>query len=307
MSTKDENTGWNPSYTISTFLMQLQIFLSDPDLSENSMPKPYQIEKLFESLIHYESIFTINDGENKIIKIHTWKDPYPKIYFKENKEVNTAEKNKDLNTIDKKEIIKENLTCFITKLNIFDEPNIIFGYPLVKESSKIIYPIAEILSYEGYLTQISNAQTYSYSKRLKSANNKYYNNWLPIYINKDNFEKNEQTILNSFSVIKFGLSGDKYSNFKPEYISEIMFKIIYKMISDIKNKNFSSSYIRAFFQYIFLYKKLSELYPIKLDKFYYFDFIKTNDIYFIISDLMVAPLFDKIDSFENNLLILKNL
>ena len=74
------------------------------------------------------------------------------------------------------------------------------------------------------------------------------------------------------------------------------------MISDIKNKNFSSSYIRAFFQYIFLYKKLSEL-----DKFYDYDFIKTNDIYFIISDLMVAPLFDKIDSFENNLLILKNL
>ena len=307
MSTKDENTGWNPSYTISTFLMQLQIFLSDPDLFENSMPKPYQIEQLFESLINYESIFTINDGENKIIKIHTWKDPYPKIYFKENKEVNTAEKNKDLNTIDKKEIIKENLTCFITKLNIFDEPNIILGYPLVKESSKIIYPIAEILSYEGYLTQISNAQTYSYSKRLKSANNKYYNNWLPIYINKDNFEKNEQTILNSFSVIKFGLSGDKYSDFKPEYISEIMFKIIYKMISDIKNKNFSSSYIKIFFQYIFLYKKLSELYPIKLDKFYDYDFIKTNDIYFIISDLMVAPLFDKIDSFENNLLILKNL
>ena len=66
MSTKDENTGWNPSYTISTFLMQLQIFLSDPDLSENNMPKPYQIEQLFESLINYESIFTINDGENKI-------------------------------------------------------------------------------------------------------------------------------------------------------------------------------------------------------------------------------------------------
>ena len=85
MSTKDENTGWNPSYKISTFLMQLQIFLSYPDLSENSMPKPYQIEQLFESLINYESIFTINDGENKIIKIHTWIEPYPKIYFKEKK------------------------------------------------------------------------------------------------------------------------------------------------------------------------------------------------------------------------------
>ena len=305
MSTKDENTGWNPSYTISTFLMQIQIFLSDPDLSENSMPKPYQIEQLFESMNNYERIFTINDGKNEIIKIHTWKDPYPKIYFKENKEINTADKYKDLNSIDKNEIIKENLTCFITKLNIFDDPNIIFGYPIVKESSKIIYPISEILSYEGYLTQISNEETNKFSKSLKSANNKYYDNWLPIYINKDNFEKNKQTILNSFSVIKFGLSGEKYCDFKPEYISEIMFKLIYKMICDIKDKNFSSSYIRAFFQYIFLYKKLLEFYPIKLDQYFDYDFILRNDISFIIGDLMVASLFDKIDSFENNLLILK--
>ena len=86
-----------------------------------------------------------------------------------------------------------------------------------------------------------------------------------------------------------------------------MFKLIYKMICDIKDKNFSSSYIRAFFQYIFLYKKLLEFYPIKLDQYFDYDFILRNDISFIIGDLMVASLFDKIDSFENNLLILKNL
>ena len=63
----------------------------------------------------------------------------------------------------------------------------------------------------------------SSSKRLKSANNKYYDKWLPIYINNDNFEKNKQTIINSFSVIKYGLSGDKNCDFKPEDISEIMF------------------------------------------------------------------------------------
>ena len=56
---------------------------------------------------------------------------------------------------------------------------------------------------------------------LKSANNQYYNNWLPIYINKQNFELNKQTILNSFSIIKFGFSGEKNYDFKPEYIYEI--------------------------------------------------------------------------------------
>ena len=306
MSTKEENTGWNPSYTISTLLMQVQIFLSNPDLTEHSMPKPYQIEELMESMNNYERKFTIKEDGNEIIKIHTWKDPYPKMYFKE-----TTEISNDLIPLDKNEIIKENLTCFITKQNILDDANIIFGYPLVKESSKIIYPIAEILSYEGYLTQLSNESNEerslfsSSSKRLKSANNKYYDKWLPIYINNDNFEKNKQTILNSFSVIKYGLSGDKNCDFKPEFISEIMFKLIYKMLSDIKDKKFSSSYIRAFFQYIILYKKLSELYPVKMDNYFNYDFIIRNDILYIIGDLMVSSLFDKIDTFENNLLLLK--
>ena len=49
MSTKTENTGWNPSYTISSLLMQVQIFLANPDLSEKSMPKPYQIKELKKS------------------------------------------------------------------------------------------------------------------------------------------------------------------------------------------------------------------------------------------------------------------
>ena len=306
MSTKEENTGWNPSYTISTLLMQVQIFLSNPDLHEHSMPKPYQIEELMESMNNYERIFIIKEEGNETVKVHTWKDPYPKMFFKENNVVSN-----DIIPLDKNKIIKENLTCFITKQNILDDTNIIFGYPLVKESSKIIYPIAEILSYEGYLTQISDESNEeinlfsSSSKRLKSANNKYYDKWLPIYINNDNFEKNKQTILNSFSVIKYGLSGEKYCDFQPEYISEIMFKLIYKMLSDIKDKNFSSSYIRAFFQYILLYKKLSELYPIKIDNYFDYDFIKRNDISYIIGDLMVSSLFDKIDTFENNLLLLK--
>ena len=59
MSTKTENIGWNPSYIISTLLMQLQSFLSDPDLSENSMPKPHQIKELMDSMNNYQRIFKI--------------------------------------------------------------------------------------------------------------------------------------------------------------------------------------------------------------------------------------------------------
>ena len=203
MNINEANSGWNPSYTISTLLMQVQSFLSDPDLSPNSMPKPHQIKELMDSMNNYERIFKINNENGEIIKIHTWKDPYPKIYFKVNEISNQTE---DLIFYDKNKLIKENLTCYITKLNIFDDPHIILGYPIVKKSSNIIYPIPEILSYEGYLTQTSyDYQEKSYlfeyeRKNLKSANNEFYDSWLPIYINEEHYKKNRTTILNYFSI-----------------------------------------------------------------------------------------------------------
>ena len=304
MSTKDENTGWNPSYTISTLLLQVQIFLSNPDLSENSMPKPYQIKELMDSMSNYERIFTLNDENGETIKIHTWKDPYPKMYFKDS---NEQIQNEDLKHSDKNILIKENLTCFITKLNIFDDPNIILGYPLVKEKSKEIYPIPEIVSYEGYLSQLSNEQSDTFSKSLKSANNKYYDKWLPIFISQQNFETNKQTILNSFSVIKYGLSGEKNCDFKPEYIQEVMFRLLNRMILDIKEKKYSSSYLRAFFQYILLYKKLSEIYPIEVNKYFDYDFILRNEISSNIGDFMIFTFFEKIQLLENLLFKLKEM
>jgi hypothetical protein len=189
-------------------------------------------------------------------------------------------------------------------LNILDDPNIILGYPIVKKNSNEIYPIPEILSYEGYLTQISNEEPDSFYKSLKSANNQYYDKWLPIFINKNNFEINKQTILNSFSVIKYGLSGDKNYDFKSEYIFEIMVKLLSTMICDIKMKKLSSSYLRAFFQYILLYKKLSEIYQI--NEFYNNNYIFRKDINSTITDLMILSFFDNLTVLEKFLNELKD-
>ena len=183
----------------------------------------------------------------------------------------------------------------MSKMNIFDEPNIILGYPIVKETTGKIYPIPEIISYEGFLAQIYHENSESNTSSLKSANNKYYNSWLPIYINKINFETNKQTILNSFSVIKYGISGEKDYDFKPEYIYDIMFKLVNKMICDIKEQKFSSSYLRAFLQYIFLFKKLSILYPYDhdFDKLYDIDSIMKSDLISEIGDITVVSILDK--------------
>jgi len=284
--------------------MQVQIFLANPDMSETSMPKAYQIKELMESMNNYKRNFIIKNENEEIIKTHTWKDPYPKMFFKE-KEISNDTNNQT--SEEKNKLIKENLTCFLTKVSIFDDPNIILGYPIVKETFGKIYPIPEILSYEGYLTQISNKTSKYDTNSLKSANNKYYNSWLPIYINKNNFEANKQTILNSFSVIKYGISGEKDYDFKPEYIYEIMYKLINQMVWDIKEQKISSSYLRAFFQYIFLYKKLSQLYPYDYQK----NELNLEDVLFInafilkLREIMFVSFFEKFELLEKNLNNLK--
>ena len=77
MKTDEENTGWNPSYTISSLLIQVQNFLCDPDL-HHEVPK-YLITQFFESMKNYKKIFKDDEG-NDII--HTWDAPYPPMFFK---------------------------------------------------------------------------------------------------------------------------------------------------------------------------------------------------------------------------------
>jgi hypothetical protein len=264
-----------------------------------------------DSMNNYQRIFKINDENGEIIKIHTWKDPYPKMYFKVNEISNQIHR---LILYNKNKLIKENLTCYITKLNIFDDPHAILGYPIVKKSSNIIYPIPEILSYEGYLTQTSydNSQDPFYlfeynSKNLKSANNEYFDSWLPIYINEANFEYNKQTILNSFTVLKYGNSGKEEYDFKPKYIFEILFKLLNQMIINMKDNKIYSAYLRAFFQYILLYNKLSKIYPDDMREYFNIDLFYKNDIYSTIYDFIIFALFDKFSFVENLLIKFKEL
>ena len=40
MNPSDEKTGWNPSYTISTLLLQVQNFIADPHMGDH-VPDDY--------------------------------------------------------------------------------------------------------------------------------------------------------------------------------------------------------------------------------------------------------------------------
>ena len=328
MSVSDEKTGWNPSYSISSLLLQVQNFISDPDGVRAS---EYQIKQLLQSMDNYSRTFYVNTEKSKIKKVHTWKDPYPEMYFKkseqdtEKKEEKKDEKIEDEIRI---QIIKDNLNCFILKVNYIDDPNILLGYPMIQKKAQYgknkieLYPIPELLTYEGYTSQTSiqghMADLYFNFNQFKSANNEFYNNWVPIYINKDHYEKNKSIILNSFNQIANGrainnsifgshVAGNLFNNHmiplymshnldyinnnpfirnnnpfirnnndinninnnniinnnesnNPEKIFQVLPIILNSMIIGLFNDNAqcSSAFIRCYFQYILLFRKLSQ-------------------------------------------------
>ena len=167
------------------------------------------------------------------------------------------------------ELIKENLTCSVLKRNYIDDPSVILGYPIVRSSSKFnpnkieLYPIPEMLSYEGFLSEIDNQQEkldLYFETNFRSSGNEAYNCWMPVYINKTHYEKNKAHILNSFSIIKFGAEGKKEYDFKPDQIFEILPIVLNKMIIGMFNgkAQISSAFIKSYFQYVLLFKRLCD-------------------------------------------------
>ena len=179
------------------------------------------------------------------------------------------QKGMEIDDEEKINLIKENLTCSVLKKNYIDDPTIILGYPIVRSSSKFnpnkieLYPIPEMLTYEGFLSEINNQQQkldLYFDTHFKSSGDEEYNCWIPVYINQEHYEKNKTHILNSFSIIKFGNEGKKEYDFKPEQIFEILPIVLNKMIIGMftGKTQISSAFIKSYFQYVLLFKKLCD-------------------------------------------------
>jgi hypothetical protein len=172
----------------------------------------------------------------------------------------------------KKEMIKENLTCYFFRENFIDNPEILLGYPIVQSKSmygkeKIeLYPIPQLLTYEAFQMQTSNPQAdnnnplfgslSAFQPKIKAANNQYFNNWLPIYVNEAHYQKNLETIKNAIKTIK------NEAQFTPEQIFDILPIILNKMIIGIFSGKsiISTSYITCYFHYVLLFKRLCREY-----------------------------------------------
>ena len=290
MDTNEEYSGWNPAYTISSILIQVQNFISDPDMPH--IPDKTKIDKLMKSMDTYQRPFY--DGQKQVI--HTWKNPFPKMYYSKKKEEMEVEEDvimEDKNEIKeekkeekmvefqdrKKEMIKENLTCYFFRENFIDNPEILLGYPIVQSQSlygkgKIeLYPIPQLLTYEAFQMQTSNPQNNNnfgilssfsaFQPKIKAANNQYFNNWLPIYVNEAHYLKNLETIKNAIKAIK------NEPQFFPEQIFDIFPIILNKMIIGIFNGKsiVSTSYMTCYFHYVLLFKRLCKEYQEEFDSY----------------------------------------
>jgi ubiquitin-protein ligase len=97
LNTDIEHSGWNPSYSISSLLLQVRLFLSDMyDLDEK--PSEEKIKYLLNSMKNYKRQFIDLNG-NEVI--HTWDNPYPEF-----PDMKDSEKSKSTNEVDKKKYMK---------------------------------------------------------------------------------------------------------------------------------------------------------------------------------------------------------
>jgi hypothetical protein len=72
MNTSEEKTGWNPSYSISSLLRQVQNVIADLDMG-GYIPDKYLIDQLMQSMDTYTRTFTITNEkgikEQKILTL----------------------------------------------------------------------------------------------------------------------------------------------------------------------------------------------------------------------------------------------
>lgn len=265
----NENETWNSSISLRSLLVKIQKFLSEPDFPDielpdekdkkkkkksKRIPDKEKINQLMKSMDNYERTFLLKEKKGITKKVHTWKNPYPEIhYFNKDEEKSKQE-------------IKENLSCIILRTNYIDNPDNKYLYPIIQiiepENKKIkIYPIPEFLSNEAFdslkIDTKDKLLSY-YNINIKDESNTIIDiHGFPVFLDENHYSQNKNTILKVLNEIKYG-NDENMPN--PGDIFEIFSSILNKIISGIiiaESTLIKSKFIKAYFQYFLLFRKLS--------------------------------------------------
>jgi len=276
MSTKEIGSGWSPAYSFRSIFLQIQNFLADHDFPECHIPTETTINWLREKMDKYKRDYVTEDGKKVT---HTSKTPYP--VLGEVKLNIPTELNSNTKTISSEEInesqkllrlniLMERVTCFLNRNNPLNDKGVALGYPFLMsfDFKKRIEPnpIPEILSYEGYMSEIManpNKLDDFFNVKFKTANLNAYNYWCPIYLNEEHYQENKGIILNAISVMRYGPEGKKEYDFKPALILEVLPAILNKMVVFILKgtTHMSIAAIEAYCHYLMLLNRLIKDFP----------------------------------------------
>ena len=257
--------GWSPGSTLEDLLLNMQVFLADPDFAK---PTDEQIVEMIEKTNQYQCPLCNlgNVGKPKTPQ-HSQHSQHPQ-HQSESEPTESGSGGESSGPIAK-------LTCSITKETYASNDNIILGYPLLITKDRFdrmhITPVLELISYDAFITEIQkeSGKLDNYEGvKFRSATGHYYNHWLPIYLNKEHFERSRTTIQNALTVIRYGVEGIEENDFKPEVVLQVLPTLLNKTILALVKKDIhgSTSAIEAYTQFLHLFMAYLELYPDLFDK-----------------------------------------
>lgn len=232
-------SGWAPSYTLATTLLQLQVFIADPDLP-SYLPKLTKntLAELFEKVKQFKHPIRISSNE---VKIHSYTDPYPPF-----EETPTPEIRKD-DINDKESAAKNRLCCSFSRASVFDESKPTLGYPLNVQEDQFgrfwPSPVLEMLSYDtfqGNFTAYSDVLKQRYrlhegqdQATFYSTFGEPYNAWIPIYISAEHYKNGKEHLMRAFRIFKYGFEAKDNDVFDPNIVLEVLPNIINKTVVQI--------------------------------------------------------------------------
>lgn len=256
--------GWSPGTTLEDLLINMQVFLSDPD---QATPTNDDIENLKKQLATFQCTECTECSQCTCAPATATTSSSGN---SADSSADTNSEDSDNNTAVCTSESLSKLMCSITKDTYHSNNQIILGYPLLITKDSLgrmhITPILELISYDAFMMEIQkhSEKLDSYdSIKFRSATGHYYNHWIPIYLNQEHFERSRVTIQNALTVIRYGVEGKAEYDFTPEIILNVIPTLLNKTILALIKKDIhgSTNAIEAYGQFLHLFMAYLEIYP----------------------------------------------
>ena len=280
---EERGSGWTPAYTIQSVLIQLQTFLSRPDLPKNIIPSIAQIKQMLAAAKNFVHKIKLNENGKITYQESSFQNPFPVVDTKsldEQEQAVKAERIMDIAvgelTEDEKKYMEERakkieisnkLICPITKVEYAEANKVQFGYPILVNVDKFgrlhTTPVIEIISQEG-LSYLKQTQRPVYNDQIKAETWKSifgfeFNYWFPIYINKNHFDQIKDNLVKLICDLT---NSSKEKSIPTDILKLIPPLLVKTSINFIKGEVFQSfAAIDAYCQFQYLLMKLMQLYP----------------------------------------------